>query len=73
MERWVKQKFELEIGGRYDLRFLKVFYVERLSTEIQKDEIKRERELELKNAILAKEKEKAAAEKEIKGKDSAFA
>jgi iron complex outermembrane receptor protein len=39
MERWVKQKFELEIGGRYDLRFLKVFYVERLSTEIQKDEI----------------------------------
>ncbi len=39
VERWIHPKFDLEIGGRYDIRNLQVFYLKRLENIVTIDNL----------------------------------
>lgn len=39
VERWIHPKFDLEIGGRYDIRNLQVFYLKRLENKVTNDNL----------------------------------
>ena len=40
VERWIHPKFDLEIGGRYDIRNLQVFYLKRLDNKVTNDNLR---------------------------------